>query len=386
MGKIISTLWDGVEEMLYPCNRPEVKVMVFGLQGGGKTTILHTLKTGMEIETLPTEAFNVEKVNFQGILDFVMWDMGGGPTGESVYRHYLFKTEAFIFVVDSSNKKTICDAKIQLHQRYRECVRMIGKPLPLLILANKQDKSNAMQPLDIAKALDLESLKKVKALAVLPVSGTTGDGLEEALLWLFSAMYDEYEVKLQEADAAEKTGIWNYSFSGSAEHDFVKRQLELPCLRESSTFPLSSEHRLPPGLMWSTEKKTYTDITNVRDLLKAHVAKNKTAPGSGLSRENKRSRKPRMKKPRSNRNSVDQMSTIVEEAAKGVDDTGNQGTEIKRTVVEEKNKNGNFDEMGAALIHFRNENRLSSPNAPVSIRDTNNHGGVVFDYFSDQRQ
>ena len=46
------------------------KILMIGLDGAGKTTILYKLKLGEVVTTIPTVGFNVETVQYKEVCDF----------------------------------------------------------------------------------------------------------------------------------------------------------------------------------------------------------------------------------------------------------------------------------------------------------------------------
>jgi len=84
--------------------RQECRVIVIGLDGSGKTTIVHRLKHGKldDSEIIPTIGFKVECVEYRKMI-FSLWDLGGGLDARSFWRFYYPDTQAIIFVVDSSD-------------------------------------------------------------------------------------------------------------------------------------------------------------------------------------------------------------------------------------------------------------------------------------------
>lgn len=54
----------------------EMRILMVGLDGAGKTTVLYKLKLGEVITTIPTIGFNVETVQYKNI-SFTVWDVGG---------------------------------------------------------------------------------------------------------------------------------------------------------------------------------------------------------------------------------------------------------------------------------------------------------------------
>lgn len=54
----------------------EMRILILGLDGAGKTTILYRLQVGEVVTTIPTIGFNVEQVTYKN-LRFQVWDLGG---------------------------------------------------------------------------------------------------------------------------------------------------------------------------------------------------------------------------------------------------------------------------------------------------------------------
>jgi ADP-ribosylation factor-like protein 1 len=114
--------------------RQECRVIVIGLDGSGKTTIVHRLKHGKLDDSeiiraclyypclcaccaytyrtgaarefflcvAATIGFKVECVEYRKMI-FSLWDLGGGLDARSFWRFYYPDTQAIIFVVDSSD-------------------------------------------------------------------------------------------------------------------------------------------------------------------------------------------------------------------------------------------------------------------------------------------
>ena len=158
----------------------EVRVLFLGLDAAGKTTVLYKLKLGEIVTTIPTIGFNVETLNYKNIT-FTVWDVGGRDKIRPLYRHYFANTQAIVFIVDSNDRDRIGEVKEELHRflgedELRDCA--------LLVLANKQDLPNAMSVEELHKALDFDSIRRVKPSEILPCVATSGIGLSEALDWL----------------------------------------------------------------------------------------------------------------------------------------------------------------------------------------------------------
>ncbi|MGH0156312.1 UNVERIFIED_CONTAM: hypothetical protein FKN15_038729 [Acipenser sinensis] len=109
------------------------QILVLGLDGAGKTSILHCLATGtVKRKVSPTEGFNAVCINTEDVqMEFL--EIGGSETLRTYWHMYLKKAQVLVFVVDSANPSRFSTAKNHLHQLIKEDAQ-----LPLVVLLNKQ--------------------------------------------------------------------------------------------------------------------------------------------------------------------------------------------------------------------------------------------------------
>merc|ERR1712060_489310 len=141
--------------------------------------ILYKLKLGEVVMTIPTIGFNVETVEYRNI-SFQVWDIGGQDKIRKLWRHYYLGTDGVIFVVDSSDRDRIEDAREELTKMLSEKEM---RDAALLVLANKQDLPHAMSTSEVSEKLGLQDLRR-RQWFVQSACATTGDGLFEGLDWL----------------------------------------------------------------------------------------------------------------------------------------------------------------------------------------------------------
>merc|ERR1712216_808748 len=126
-----------------------------------------------------TIGFNVESVQYKNI-EFQVWDIGGQEKLRRLWRYFYQNTDGIIYVVDSSDRDRIQDAREELQ-------RMLSddelKNSVLLVFANKQDLPHAMSSSDVAEKLGLAELRN-RQWYVQAAQATSGDGLYEGLDWL----------------------------------------------------------------------------------------------------------------------------------------------------------------------------------------------------------
>ena len=98
------------------------KIVMLGLDGAGKTTVLYKLKLNETVSTIPTIGFNVETVKPTKHLSFTVWDVGGQEILRPLWRHYFQGCSGLIYIVDSSDNARIASAKEELDWILSECM------------------------------------------------------------------------------------------------------------------------------------------------------------------------------------------------------------------------------------------------------------------------
>uniref|UniRef100_A0A7S0XIF2 ADP-ribosylation factor n=1 Tax=Erythrolobus madagascarensis TaxID=708628 RepID=A0A7S0XIF2_9RHOD len=167
--KLFDSLW----------GKKDMRILMVGLDAAGKTTILYKLKLGEIVTTIPTIGFNVETVEYKNI-SFTVWDVGGQDKIRPLWRHYFQNTQGIIFVVDSSDRERIVEAREELHKMLSEEEL---RNAVLLVFANKQDLPNAASTAELANALQLPNLRQ-RSWYIQACCATNGEGLFEGLDWL----------------------------------------------------------------------------------------------------------------------------------------------------------------------------------------------------------
>ncbi|CAI4322855.1 AEH_G0007680.mRNA.1.CDS.1 [Saccharomyces cerevisiae] len=157
----------------------EMRILMVGLDGAGKTTVLYKLKLGEVITTIPTIGFNVETVQYKNI-SFTVWDVGGQDRIRSLWRHYYRNTEGVIFVIDSNDRSRIGEAREVMQRMLNEDEL---RNSVWLVFANKQDLPEAMSAAEITEKLSLHSIRN-RPWFIQSTCATSGEGLYEGLEWL----------------------------------------------------------------------------------------------------------------------------------------------------------------------------------------------------------
>merc|ERR1712176_378603 len=164
----------------------EMRILILGLDGAGKTTILYRLQVGEVVTTIPTIGFNVETLQYKNI-KFQVWDLGGQTSIRPYWRCYYPNTDAIIFVVDSADRERLAVARQELQAMLDEEEL---KDAILLVLANKQDQKGALGAKEISEALGLPDVRN-RQWSIQETCATKGKGLSEGFDWLVACIKGE---------------------------------------------------------------------------------------------------------------------------------------------------------------------------------------------------
>ncbi|CAG9313429.1 unnamed protein product [Blepharisma stoltei] len=173
MGAKISSLFSRFSK------RKNLRILMIGLEGAGKTTILYQMKLHEHMESIPTIGFNVETFYYKNIA-ITCWDISGGERIRPLWHHYFENTDGVIFVVDSNDRQRIEEAKEELHRASNDTNL---ENVSFLILSNKNDLPNAMSNSELIDKLDLYMIRG-KNWYIQNSCALTGEGLCEGFNWL----------------------------------------------------------------------------------------------------------------------------------------------------------------------------------------------------------
>jgi len=178
MSMMMSKIW---ERML---GKQEMRIFMMGVDGAGLQAILWKLKSG-DMTTISDDNFLVEWVGYKKIF-MTVW--GSQCRFEKEWRkHYIANTQGLIFVVDSSDRDGIEDAREELTKMLNEADTWDAADAVLLVFANRQDSPNAMTVPEVTEKLGLDNLC-LRRWLIQPVSAANGDGLYAGLDRMSSTM------------------------------------------------------------------------------------------------------------------------------------------------------------------------------------------------------
>ena len=213
-------------QSLFGGHKYETNILMVGLEGAGKTSILRKLNLGEINSTMPKIGFHCESVIFKNT-SITSWDLSRDGL-DAERRKSLQNKQCIIFVVDSTNTgqldknerlrdwSTDVERFISTDRVFTEEERMASnekikdyyanfqlnallkeealRDATLLVFATKQDLPLALRVSEITEKLGLETLVPVwgegRRWHVQACSAVTGDGLREGLNWLINTTDD----------------------------------------------------------------------------------------------------------------------------------------------------------------------------------------------------
>ena len=173
-------------------DRPNLHVLIIGLDHAGKTTILEKIKAqfsntpSLPPERIPpTVGMNLAKIQMKGS-KVVFWDLGGQKKMRSIWERYYKEANAVVFVVDSADLARLEEAKAAFDEVCENELLSLHD-VPVLTIANKQDLPNALSPGDLAMNFYSQHDGLPDRTRVFAVNAIAGQGIEEAI----TAVVDE---------------------------------------------------------------------------------------------------------------------------------------------------------------------------------------------------
>ncbi len=168
--------------------KKHARILMFGLDGAGKTSILYQFKLSDLVTTTQTKGFNLETIKYKDLF-LTIWDIGGynifyDNKCRILCKHYLQNTDGIIFVIDCNDKERFGKA----NQALLEIITNEElKNVPLLIFGNKQDLNEAISPNELIKFLEMNKIKNNKWL-LQGSSALNGRGIKEGFDWLINIL------------------------------------------------------------------------------------------------------------------------------------------------------------------------------------------------------
>jgi small GTP-binding protein len=170
--------------------KPKIKnvnLTICGLDKAGKTTMVNYLIHGEFRETIPTAGMNREKISLPKI-ELDIFDLGGQSEFRPMWSDYNEKSDALIFVVDSSDYDRLDEAR----EIFNGIIAtQITENIPVLLLLNKVDIPGHMDIMEFIQKFGLNDPSSQIKWAVFETSAKTGEGILDSMQWLVNLFGDE---------------------------------------------------------------------------------------------------------------------------------------------------------------------------------------------------
>lgn len=171
----------------------DVAISIFGIDNAGKTCFLRSLAGDFNFDTIPTIGFGQEQFMYDDI-KLKVYDLGGDAKFRNVWTRYFAEIWGFIYVVDASDPDRFEESAKQLKEMVQHKM-LTGKPY--IVVANKQDKPNAVKADQLKKLF--KSVPNIKKVQFLDASVTTiqdnkcNEGVSTATSQLIVDILDNFQ-------------------------------------------------------------------------------------------------------------------------------------------------------------------------------------------------
>ncbi|XP_003981280.1 ADP-ribosylation factor-like protein 10 [Panthera pardus] len=151
------------------------EVLVLGLDGSGKSTFLRVLSGKPPLEGhIPTWGFNSVRLPTKDF-EVDLLEIGGSQNLRFYWKEFVNEVDVLVFLVDSADRLRLPWARQELH-------KLLDKDpdLPVVVVANKQDLSEAMSMVELQQELGLQAVDSQREVFLLAASiAPAGPGFED---------------------------------------------------------------------------------------------------------------------------------------------------------------------------------------------------------------
>lgn len=179
-------LRSGLNNLDWPKNK-SAKIVVLGLSGAGKTTLIEFLQKGAieNNKRRPTISFSFHQCDF-GKLKAIFVDVPGQELYWANWKSYMKGADGVIFMIDATKLSDVAKA----YSVYLKTMKS-SESVPVAILANKQDVKGSLSSDSISSMMMLGNNSMItKSFDTIAL---TGKGLHDALVWLLKTSNNRFK-------------------------------------------------------------------------------------------------------------------------------------------------------------------------------------------------
>ncbi|XP_022289395.2 uncharacterized protein LOC111101253 [Crassostrea virginica] len=149
--------FENIENKNDPDKHRRLRVLVVGLDGSGKTAFVECLGKGQKENGLPrpTVGFNIKSVTIGDTL-FDIWDVGGSELCRKYWKEFVKNIHVIVWVVDSSATEERLQENSAVLKEFLD--QPVTENIPVLFVANKQDKKNALRAKEVVQKIKADSI------------------------------------------------------------------------------------------------------------------------------------------------------------------------------------------------------------------------------------
>ena len=163
----------------YEQDKDNIKLLMIGLDASGKSSILNTIKN-CKIKRI-NQSFDLQICEFKNInIISLDYNLSQYNIMLSLINQYCDIIDGFIFVVDSNDIDRLEEAIDAFKKLINEEFKC-----PILIMANKQDLTEALSPKEINKKFEMAHIQN----RIFIVKGTSifnEDSIQNSIDWIIS--------------------------------------------------------------------------------------------------------------------------------------------------------------------------------------------------------
>ncbi len=174
-------------KQLFPTGegKKEITCVLVGLDNAGKTTILEHVRKGEFISTAPTLGHNIEAIQVESGFQLNVFDIGGQIAFRNLWKNFLDRADALIFVVDASDKERLDESK----EEFQKAVKSLQDGVPIIVISNKMDIPQRATVAELIDRFELQKLKEAgHKTSITEACATTSEGLREAFSWVYETI------------------------------------------------------------------------------------------------------------------------------------------------------------------------------------------------------
>ena len=174
-----------------PSGKRGYPILMAGLDGVGKTTLIYRLQCGQTVTTVPTLSFERIKIKRTKRYKFYVRDLGSQSMLYHLWPSYYREATGLIFVIDAGASDFELEVNRKLLREMLGDSRLSKKPL--LVVLNKIDQSWAKTEATIVKRLGLSDIAADRKWRVISICAVTGEGLRNGnyFEWLHDTIAED---------------------------------------------------------------------------------------------------------------------------------------------------------------------------------------------------